>query len=693
MEDFPIPSYEEWKEAAIAALKGKPFEKMYTKTYEGITLNPMYRKEDAENLEQLKNNLPGAFPFLRGTRADGYKKTAWDVSQETNYTLPEELNEAIREDTKRGQNEVNFRINSDVIAQVKNGKAEMSCPSTVLLDLDDMKKAFDGVCLKCNKIHLTAKRYPLVYFSLLNAYLKSKDMSLADVKGVFSMDPLGSLATFGEIPHEPDKMYKMMTRVLNYVVAAKSELRTIEVKTTIYNNGGANAVQEVAYALATAAEYMRGMQAAGADVKDIAKHLLFTVGIGANFFMEIAKFRALRMLWAFVAKEFGADECGQKINMHTKTTYMNFSKLDQYVNMLRVTTETLSAVIGGTDSNTVNQFDCLFGLPKDFSRRIARNVSLLLREECNMRYTVDPAGGSWYVENLTAEIAKAAYKMFQDIEANGGMYAELKAGKIQSAVKAVQAQRIKAMSSRKDVLIGVNRYPNGNEKPVDVIPFDTEKAFNYASKKCGCPTAAKACTGLSKDMPKENKIDAITNAFLHGANVFGVVDSACGCCCGEKVTADKIDCTRLAEPFEQIREASAKYKAEHGFAPKIFLANMGPLRQHKPRADFSQDFFATGGFEVLYNQGFETPKAAADAAIASDAKIIVICSTDDDYPNCVPEIAKSIKAAAPDKYIVLAGYPADFVEAFKADGVDEFIHVKASIYNILLNVQKKLGIA
>lgn len=693
LEEFVPPTYEEWVDASVAALKGKPFEKLFMKTYEGITTQPIYRRVEAENLEHLKNNLPGEYPFVRGTKADGYKKEIWDVEQEINYAMPDDFNAALRRDLMCGQNTVALRFNEDVFTQVFKNKAEKSCPGTVVRNLEDMKAALDGVLLDCCHVHLMPTNYPVVFFSLFNAYLKSQNLSLADVKGVFRIDPLGSLAKHGEIKTDAEHFYKAMALILKKVVAKKSALRTIEVDTSVYTDGGANAVQEIAYALATAVEYIRGVGNNGVDIKDIASHLSFTCGVGANFFMEIAKLRALRMLWAKVAKEFGADVEGQKIHMHTKTAKLNKTKLDQYVNMLRVTIETLAAVVAGTDAHTVTPFDAQFGLPKDFSRRISRNVQLFLAEECNMRDSIDPAGGSWYVETMTATLAEKGWEMFQQIEANGGMYKELLAGNIQTAVKAIHDQRVKSLSTRKDVIVGTNRFPNGNERDVDVITYDYEAAFNHVKANLNSPAAAGKADAL-KDVAADEKICAITEAFINGANVYDVIGKVCcQCCCNTTVTAEKIDVSRLAEAFEAIRAASAEYKAHNGFAPKIFLANMGILKQHKPRADFAQDFFATGGFDIIYNQGFMSNQETAKAAIESDAKIIVICSTDDTYPDIVPEVAKTIKAANPDKFIVLAGYPTEFVEQFKEAGVDEFIHVKANIYNVLLAVQKQLGIA
>lgn len=687
LAEFSPNTFDEWAKEAEASLKGKPLDKLWSKTYEGITLTPIYRKEDAEGLPHLENNFPGEFPYVRGTKAEGYKKEAWKIEQDINYTCPREYNVAVKYDLERGQDSVSLNINEDVVDQLISGEAKEFAPATTIINLTTLGKAFDGIDLKKTHIHISSSKYPIYYYALFLAYLKQNNIGINEVNGIFRIDPIGTLARKGELSMSPANTYKATATIINDLVAADAKLRVVEVDSTVYIDGGANAVQEIAYALATAADYLRGIGKEGADVSEIAKRMAFTVGIGSSFFMEMAKMRALRMLWAIVSKEFGANEEGQKIFMHARSSSINKTKLDQYVNMLRVTSESFSAVVAGVDSLTVPTFDYLFGLPKDFSRRIARNTSLFLKEECNLRDAVDPAGGSWYVETLTAELAEKAWKLFQEIEANGGMEKQLMEGKIQEAVLGVKKQRLSALEMRKDVLIGSNKYPNPNEKEVDVYVNNPEEFLKHIKEGEYKSNEAVFANIDASDYSKA--IPQLRDAFINGGFVVDVVKMFKG----NVITAPKIDCSRLAEPYEEIRANTAAAKEKNGKAPSIFLANMGPLKQHKPRADFSQDFFSTGGYEILYNNGFETPEDAAKAAIESDSKIIVICSTDDTYPDIVPTLAKEVKAKAPEKFIVLAGYPTDYIEAFKEAGVDEFIHVKANIYKILLTVQDKLGLA
>ncbi len=693
LEEFLPNSYEDWAKEAEASLKGKPLDKLKTKTYEGFEIKPIYRLEDTQELKHLENNLPGTFPYVRGCNPDGYKKSAWSIEQEINYPSVKEYNTALSYDIKRGLDCISLKFNDKIVAHLQDKKYAPACPATVVFNLEDLKTAFKGIDISKFDLHLLATNFPVVFFSLFNAYLKSSKIELTGVKGTFRIDPLGNLAKHGELKMDVEKYYQVMALIINYIDKHNSNLKTVEIDTSVYTDGGANAVQEIAFAIATGAEYIRGIADRNVSVDNIAKKMTFSVGIGANFFMEIAKVRALRMLWANIMKEFGASEDARKIYIHTKTTTANKTKMDQYVNMLRVTSESLAAVVAGTNAHSVGTFDAQHGLPQEFSRRIARNTQLLLKEECNLRESVDPAGGSWYIENLTAKIAEEAWKLFQDIEAKGGMSKELLAGNIQSAVKAIKIERIKNLSSRKDVLIGTNKYPNLSEKEVHVAENNYEELFNKYKKIADDTKSADALKAVPQNGLSLELIDSLTDAFINGANIYNAVTYLCGSICNSEVTATAVDTARLAEEFEKIRKNCEIFNDKNGNYPKIFLANMGPLKQHKPRADFSLDFFATGGFEIIYNQGFETNDAAAKAALASESDVIVICSTDDTYPEIVPELAAAIKAGNKDKFIVLAGYPTEYIDAFKSAGVDEFIHVKSNIYSILFNIQKKLGIA
>ena len=524
LEEFPIPSYADWKAEAEATLKGAPFEKkLVTKTFEGLDIQPIYRKDDLENVAHL-GSLPGQAPYVRGTRT----VNTWEMARE--------------------------------------------CP------------------------------------------------------GASGADPLSKLVR-GTLDLPLDTAFDEL---------AKAE--RIAVNTRIYNSAGGNAVQELAFALATGVEYLRQAEKRGVEVNAIAPKMTFGFAMGSDFFMGIAKLRAARLLWSRVVAACGGNAAAQKMSIHASTSLWSKSKLDPYVNMLRATTEAFSAVAGGCDSLVVSPFDDVVRTPDEFSKRIARNTQFILAEECHFDHVVDPGGGSYYVETLTAQLANAAWAIFQQIEKAGGMLKALEAGIPQQQVKAVAAKKAEAVAQRRLSLIGVNVYANATEKPLE---------GSTAEKTSGC-----TCGGHTNAHPQVE-----TLAPLRGA-----------------------------EPFENLRAAvSAAAKK------KIFLANMGPLRQHKARADFATGFFQPGGYEVLENRGFQTVDEAAAAAIASCASVVVVCSTDDTYPEIVPALVPKLKAAG--LFVVLAGYPTEQIDAFKAVGVDEFIHLRANCFQVLSGIATKLGIS
>ncbi|HOX52227.1 MAG TPA: methylmalonyl-CoA mutase family protein, partial [Fibrobacteria bacterium] len=392
--------------------------------------------------------------------------------------------------------------------------------------------------------------------------------------------------------------------------------------------------------------------------------------------------------------------CSQSMSIHARTALWNKSKLDPYANLLRTTTESFSAVLGGVQSLQVTPFDEVFGLPDEFSRRIARNTQILLATEAQLRPVVDPAGGSWAVEWLTDQIAQKAWELFQAVEGKGGAFAALQAGFIQSEIEKVCKAKESALATRKDVQVGVNQYANIGEKKIEGRKPDY--AAIYKSRVVSVTEYRTAYDDVkhSKVMGKLSDLMGVTDEKMVAAAIEAV---QAGATLGEitrviragdadRPTIQPLKLHRLSEPFEKLRDAADRHLVRTGWRPRVFLATMGPLAQHKGRADFSRGFFEVGGFEVVYPEGFASVKDMVDAATDSGAKVVTICSTDDTYPELVPQIVPALKAAIPGVAVVLAGFPADQVEAHKASGIDEFIHVRANLLQVLGGLQKKIGV-
>ena len=697
-DEFPPTPYEEWRRAVDKAIKGASFEKrLITKTYEEIDLQPMYRQEDIANLPHL-DSLPGFAPYLRGTTPLGYVASSWDVAQELPYATPAALNEALRADLERGQNAVNLVLDAPTLAGVDADQAEAGAVGQGGLSISsvaDLAQALNGIDLENIPIYTQASTGALTFTALLAALVQQQGKSLAKVRGAIGMDPLGQLARDGKLPRDLDGSYDVMAQLAAWAKANAPQLQTITVLGHPYHNGGASATQELAFVLATAVDYLRALQTRGLSVDDAAPRIRFALSIGSSFFMEIARLRAARLLWAKIVQAFGGGEEAQKMSIHARTSAWNQTVYDPYVNLLRATTEAFSGAVGGCDSLHVSPFDELVRAPDEFSRRIARNTHTVLREESQITRTVDPAGGSWYVESLTDAVGQKTWAIFQEIEKQGGMAQALAAGWPQAQVADTAAKRAANIARRKDIFVGSNMYPNLKEARLQPTPVDAQavQAERAAALKQFRAAAKASKPAALEALAKGGKlVEAAIQAALAGATL-GEIAQAARANAKPGPTVNAVCAYRGAQAFEALRRATEAYVARTGQAPQVFLATMGPLTQHKGRADFATAFLGVGGFETIYPAGFNTADEAAEAALASGAKAVVICSTDATYPELVPPLVQKLKQAKPDLTVMVAGHPSEHLEAFKAAGVDDFIHVNANCHSLLSTLQKKMGVA
>lgn len=696
LQDFPAHTYEEWNAAAEKLLKGKPFDKiLIKKTYEGIDINPIYFKEDLEKLDHI-DSLPGQPNYVRGNTPDGAKVRIWGIAQEITDASPEDFNAAAVNDLSRGQNVLNMVLDKDA-CRGKNPGDQAGVGGVSIATVQDMSTALAEVKLSSTPIMLQCGFSGIPATAILAEAAKKAGVNLEDLEGCIVSDPLGSLAVDGKISIALDDAYNEMAQLTLWAKENAPKLRTVAVNIFPYQFSGGNAVQEIANALATGVEYIQALLKRGLSIDEIAPRMVFSFSIGADFFMEIAKFRAARMVWSQVIDSFGGNEESKKMYIHAKTSTWNKTHVDPWVNMLRVSTETFSAIAGSVESIHVGPFDEVFRRPNEFSRRIARNVQLILNHEGHFGKVIDPAGGCWYVETITAQLAKAAWEQFQKIEADGGMSTVLKKGTVQQQIDEVAAQRAKNIAIRKDRFVGTNMYPNLTEKTIEVDNFDYaafQKARQEEISKIAKDSSCDEALGKIKEASKEingTVVDAALQAAATGASLGALAEALrADADNAEKVTPLNIH--RGAAPFENLRRTTEAWTAKTGKAPQIFMINMGPIPQHKMRADFSTGFLNVAAFETIGNDGFASVDEAADAALASGAKAAVICSTDTDYPETVPPLLKKIKAAQPDMFIILAGYPKEHIDAFKKAGVDEFLHVRANALELLQNIQNHLGV-
>ncbi len=620
-DEFEPTSFTKWKGETIVSLKGGDYDKkMYTPTYEGITLQPVYLKSDLDKVNAA-TSFPGEQEYLRGTRAGGYLEQPWAIAQGVHTACPKEANAELLHHLAKGGDAVNVKIGPGGV-DVKTA--------------EDMKVLLAGVDLTKTRLHITA---PCAGEAI--RLMEEAGIDLSKASGCIGCDPIGTLVATGKLPVSLDEAYDCIAKTIQHAAEAAPGIRTIVVDGLPYANGGANALQEVAYCMSTAETYIDAMIQRGVDVNAAAKAIRFSFSLGANFFMQIAKLRAARVVFAQMVKTFGGDAEARKIDTFVTTSPFTQTVVDPYVNVLRATTQAFSGVVGGADGMCVLPMDEALGGTEEASSRLARNIQVMLKEEFNLLQPVDPAGGSWYVETLTAQLGQAIWTKLGAIDAKGGIIAMLKSGAIQAEVDATLQQRFKNLETRADRAVGVNMYANMTEEKLTRKPS----------------TAAPAC-----DKPAVE-------------------------------TIKPIEAHRWTERFEALRYATEDYEAKTGKKINVFLANMGDVHQHKARADFARGFLEVGHFNVIGNSGFPTVDEAVAAAVESGADVTVICSTDATYPELVPAIAKGIKAKCPDMIILVAGAPAKaYKQAYLDAGVNDFIHVKANCYEIISNIQKARGI-
>ena len=694
LDEFTPPTDEEWKAACEALLKGAPFEKkMFTKTYEGITFDPMYTRKHTEDILP-KGVMPGMGDYLRGVDAAGYIGKPWGIAQACDETLPAENNELLRHEHDKGATIYHIVLDTASRTGVDARQAEaVGDTGTSVTTVEDMHVLLTGLDLAKFPLYVYAGANAVPLLALVAAARRASGDDMAEVRGIVGADPIGALAADGKLPASLDAHYDSLAAAARWATVNAPHLRTVFVRSDVYSNGGANDVQEVASVLATATAYLRALCERGLTIDEAASQIAFAFSMGANFFLQIAKLRAVRPLWAQIVGAFGGSAEAQKMRIHARPALFFKTIYDPYVNMLRNTTEIFSGVVGGIDSFESAPFDEPIRKGDEFSRRIARNVQIMLQEEFGLLQPIDPAGGSWAVETLTRQMKEKIWAEFQRIEKEGGIIAALRAGSLQESVAAVLAARFKNADLRRDRIVGNNMYPNMTETLLETRAEDT--AALKAQRTADIDAYLSDIDVKHRDealasLRQAHSVDNAVEAALAGATIAELMTAVTEGDGAETVTA--IAPHRWSERFEALRQRTEEYKAEKNDNVKIFLANMGPIPQHKARADFTTGFLQVGAFEVLGNDGFKTVEEAADAARASGADAVVICSTDATYPEIVPALAPKLHEVLPKARVFLAGAaPKDLLETYKEAGIDEYISVRANCYEILESLQKQKG--
>lgn len=701
-KEFTIPTFKEWKENVELELKGALYEKkMITKTYEGIELKPIYTKENLADLTEA-DTLPGFDSFTRGKNVCGYFNNTWKVDQEINIADAAEYNIALNEALANGQNCINISLDSATKLGIDADYADINLVGDSGLSIS----AINSVARVLKNINVTKLPFSihtgttaLPLLSLFNSYFKANNIDTKLIAGAISADPIYELALTGKINYSEKFIFDSIKTAIKWSEINSPKLKVIGINTLPYANSGANSVQEIAICLSTLVYYTNNLIDLGLNAETIFNKIHFTFGTSTNYFMEISKFRAIRILLNNIFKSYDVDPSKIDFVIDTKNTTYYHTGIDPYVNLLRSTTQTFSAIIGGVNGITTLPFDEVLRTPDNFSRRIARNTQTILREESHLDQVIDPAGGSYYIECLTDEITKNSWEYFKTIENNGGILVSLKNDFIQSEIDNVVQERTKDINKRKNIVVGTNMYAEIKEKELEKKAFDKnafhKKRSEYLKKFRLNGSHEKHQLIINKlnsisNMNGVELVDLLSESFLDGATI-GEITNALTATHKSEITIKRLSQKRASENFEELRKKSHDYKLKNGFLPNIFLANMGTIKDYKARADFAKGFFEIGGFEVFDPPGYSDIENLTKDVIDSGTFIIVICSTDDKYPELVPQISKSIKSKNQKIQIILAGYPKDQIEQHKKSGIDDFIFLGCDAFKILNSLHNKIG--
>ncbi len=616
LKEFPPVTSGQWEELIHQDLKGADYNKrLIWKTIEGIPLKPYYHRDDLDKLHHLDSLTGETSPALR-------KKTEsndWLVRQDIRVDDPAEANAKALDALMKGDGAVGFILDDNRSYSQKG--------------IDILLK---DICLASAQINFRVSGNCRDLPEMIDKVNISRGGTLSDLHGSVEYDPAGTLLSTGNFPSGRDEAYDIAAYMTAYASRIPN-FTVLNIDASIFHNSGGSAIDDLAFAMASAADYLQILVKKGLSAEDVARKLRFTFAVGRNYFMEIAKIRAARYLWAKVCEAWGiTPQTSGSIFIHTVTSGWNKTLYDPYNNMLRTTTEAMSAALGGADSLLVEPFDkAMRRSSTPISERVARNTQLILKEEAYFDKVADPAAGSYYIESLTGSLIDESWKLFLQTMELGGLSEAFEAGFIQDKIEQTAITRNKYLATRRDVLLGTNQYPNPDERLAESYDLsDTSTSVIDDHKRVARPLVAY----------------------------------------------------RGAEPFESLRMKTEKHP---GGPPKVFLLTTGNLTMRKARAGFSSGFFCCAGFEVIDNLGFIDVVEGAKAAVKNSSSIVVVCSSDEEYPEVVPAIAGSL----PDSVLlVVAGYPKDSIELLKSAGVDYFIHARTNVLESLTQFQKDLGI-
>ncbi|MBM4762223.1 methylmalonyl-CoA mutase [Bacillus sp. B15-48] len=611
---FTPYSVDEWVAQVEQSLKGRKIETLFTSTYENIRLKPLYTKEeiDTPSLAQY----PGVANFRRGSYSSGYHGKAWHVANKLSYDTVDELEGKLKTAFSAGQTAFALEVTEELLKEEAKLEALL-------------KKYCLGVPFSVN-----AKGFLSPFLKRVSDTLQDDS---AEATGFIGADLIAESAANGGFNQSESETFSDWAETIKVWNQQLPNVKTILVDTSIYHNSGANAVQELAIALATGVFYVQKLLDNGWNIEEALEKFVFHFSIGANFFMETAKLRAARILWNKAMEVYGAAEESRKMAISAETSPFTKTVFDPYVNLLRAGNEAFAAVLGGVHYLSVSTLDEATGATSSFSERIARNTQLILKAESHLEKVADPAGGSWYIEALTKELAEKAWEYFLVIEEQGDIVETLKANWLQKSIADVREQREKDIFTRKQSIIGTNVYAKVEEKV---------------------------------------KQPQIVNKTK------------------QAITFKPLQVKRLAEPFEELRFRALTIEKDKGKKPSVGLLCLGELKKHKARADFITGFLAAGGILAEKSEGLTTVNEAADFIEKTGLKHYCICGDQRQYNEDAINLLKDIMVKFPEIQVTMAGIPDETIsELFKEAGINQFWHAKSNNYEILSTLMIEMEVS
>lgn len=667
----------EWIAKVEADLKGASFDSLGSETPGGIPLEPLYTAADIAGKEPT--SLPGVFPFARGATPLG----GWKIRQEYDDPRLAVCREMIRRDVERGVEALWLRLGPRYGCRV--------------LTVEDIDTLLDSVDLRTTSVCLEAGSDALAVAAGLVAVAERRKLGADRLEGCFGLDPIGLLAADGRIEGGMHARIAELRDLGVWCSEHAPSMRAVCVSSEAFHDGGASTVQELAVSIATGVEYLRQLTDAGLSVDAAARQILFTHSISSDFFVQIAKLRAARWLWANVVVAAGCEPRAGAMEIHARTSRFTKTQRDPWVNMLRATAECTAAVLGGAQSVATLPFDAAIGPPDELASRVARNTQVVLREEAHLDAVADPAGGSWFVEKLTFDLGRAAWEEFQRIEAGGGIVEALGSGQLVDSVSQVADRARVRIANRKTPIVGVSEFANLHEDAVVRKRIGIEEIKSLLKKSLDsidvgeyrAKLIAIARTLRADDRTPGSLTDVCVGATLSGADLYSVATVLQH---GQPdFHLEPVSQWRQAEAWERLRDRTDRHAVEAGARPTAFLANLGTIPAHKTRSNWTRNLLAAAGVEAITNDGFDEADALGVAFGESSAGMAVVCGSDSDYERLLEPAVASLKASGC-PLLLLAGRPGDREAVLREAGVSDFVFVGADVLQVMRRVLEALGV-